>query len=215
MLITIRRETEQDYFAAENCCRNAFWNVYSQGCYEHFLIHSMRTHKDFIPELSFVLEYGKEIIGGIFYTRSSIIRSESPPVPAITFAPVFIEPKFQRQGFGKKLILHSIQKARQLGYSAILILGSPKEYAPYGFCGAKKYRISMPDGLYYQSLLALPLQENALSGVAGYVQFSNVFEINNQDAEIFDKNFPPKEKRILPSQKEFEKACSLPDDTEY
>ncbi len=90
MLITIRRETEQDYFAAENCCRNAFWNVYTQGCYEHFLIHSMRTHKDFIPELSFVLEYGKEIIGGIFYARSSIIRSESPPVAAITFGPGFI-----------------------------------------------------------------------------------------------------------------------------
>ena len=42
MLITIRREAEQDYFTAENCCRNAFWNVYTQGCYEHFLIHSDR-----------------------------------------------------------------------------------------------------------------------------------------------------------------------------
>lgn len=59
MPITIRKETEQDYFASENCCRNAFWNVYTQGCYEHFLVHTMRSHRDFIPELSFVPEYEK------------------------------------------------------------------------------------------------------------------------------------------------------------
>ena len=212
MPITIRSETAQDYFAAENCCRNAFWNVYTQGCYEHFLVHAMRSHRDFIPELSFVLEYEKRLIGGIYCTHSNIVCPGKSSVPTISFAPVFIEPKFQRQGFGKQLIIHFINKAKEAGHNAIIILGYPKEYASCGFCGGKKYNISMPDGKFYQSLLVLPLQEHALDTVSGYAQFSDVFEINMDDVEKFDKQFPLKEKKILPSQKEFEEACSLLDE---
>lgn len=212
MLITIRHETKQDYFASENCCRNAFWNLYTQGCYEHFLVHAMRSHKDFIPELSFVLEYRKAVIGGIYYTHSSIVCPDKPALPVITFAPVFIEPKFQRQGFGKQLITHSINKAKEAGHKAIVILGYPKEYASYGFCGGKKHNLSMPDGKFYKSLLVLPLQDKILDNVSAFVKFSDVFDIKQNDAENSDKQFPFQEKKILPSQEEFEKACSLFDE---
>lgn len=214
MLITIRRETEQDYFTTENCCRNAFWNIYTQGCYEHFLVHAMRSHKDFIPKLSFVLKYDKTVIGGIFVTQSWIMPHTDAlaPIPTITFGPVFIEPKFQGKGFGKKLINYTINKAKEAGHKAIIILGYPSHYAHYGFYGGKKYNISMPDGYFYQSLLVLPLQEHALDNFAGSVQFSDVFDFKPEDAENFDKQFPYKEKKILPSQKEFEKACTLLDE---
>lgn len=217
MLITIRRETEQEYFATENCCRNAFWNVYTQGCYEHFLLHCMRremhVHKDFIPDLSFILEYNKELIGGIFFTRSQLIPKAKnlSSLPVITFGPVFIEPKFQGQGLGKKLIDFAIEKAKDAGHKAIIILGYPHHYKGVGFCGGKKYHISMPDGKFYQSLLVLPLQEDALADFSGYVQFSDVFDFKPEDVENFDKQFPYKEKLVLPSQQEFEKACTLLD----
>lgn len=214
MLITIRRETEQDYFATENCCRNAFWNVYTQGCYEHFLVHAMRSHKDFILELSFVFEYDKIVIGGIFVTRSWVIPHTAgiAPIPTITFGPVFIEPKFQGKGYGKKLINYAIEKAKETGHKAIIILGYPAHYQKYGFCGGKKYCISMPDGKFYQSLLVLPLQEHALDNVSGFAKFSEVFDFKLEDAENFDRQFPYKEKKILPSQKKFEQASALPDE---
>lgn len=214
MPITIRRETEQDYFAAENCCRNAFWNVYTQGCYEHFLVHSLRSHKDFIPELSFVAEYNNTVIGGIYFSKSWVVPQSASlaPIPTITFGPVFIEPKFQGKGFGNTLITYALEKAREQGQTAIIILGYPAHYKHYGFCGGKKYNISMPDGKFYKSLLVLPLQEKILDNGTGYAKFSDVFEIDSQEAEIFDKQFPYKEKKILPSQKEFEKACIVLDD---
>ena len=211
MVMTIRRETEQEYFTTENCCRNAFWNVYTQGCYEHFLVHAMRGHKDFIPDLSFVLEYNKELIGGIFFTHSKLIPNSHAlaPLSVITFGPVFIEPKLQGQGFGKKLINFAIEKAKDTGHKVIVILGYPHHYKGFGFCGGKKYNISMPDGKFYQSLLVLPLQNHALDNFSGHVQFSAVFDFKPEDVEIFDKQFPAKEKLVLPSQKEFEKACTL------
>ena len=69
------------------------------------------------------------------------------------------------------MITHSIEKAKVMGYSAILTLGYPYHYAPYGFRGGKKYDISMPDGKFYTGLLVLPLRENALEGIHGSVEY--------------------------------------------
>ena len=53
--LTIRLETEKDYRAVEELTREAFWNVYKPGSDEHYFVHTMRSHPDFIPELAFVL----------------------------------------------------------------------------------------------------------------------------------------------------------------
>ena len=68
--LTIRLETEKDYRAVEELTREAFWNVYKPGADEHYFVHMMRNHPDFIPELAFVLEKDGEIVGNIMYTKA-------------------------------------------------------------------------------------------------------------------------------------------------
>ena len=68
--LTIRLETEKDYRAVEELTREAFWNVYKPGADEHYFVHTMRSHPDFIPELAFVLEKDGEIVGNIMYTKA-------------------------------------------------------------------------------------------------------------------------------------------------
>lgn len=113
---------------------------------------------------------------------------------------------------GRKLITHSIEKAKVMGYSAILTLGYPYHYAPYGFRGGKKYGISMPDGKFYTGLLVLPLRKTALDGIHGYAEFSEVLEAEEADILAFDASFPEKEKKVLPCQHEYEIACAQLDE---
>lgn len=47
--LTIRLETKKDYRAVEELTREAFWNVYKPGADEHYYVHQMRNHPDFIP----------------------------------------------------------------------------------------------------------------------------------------------------------------------
>ena len=68
--LTIRLETEKDYRAVEELTREAFWNVYKPGADEHYYVHQMRNHPDFIPELAFVLELDGKIVGNIMYTKA-------------------------------------------------------------------------------------------------------------------------------------------------
>ncbi len=212
MNITIRNENKQDYRKVEEVAREAFWNLYFPGCSEHMVIHNMRNHPDFIPELSFVIEVDGEIVGSIFYTHSKVVSSDGTQHKTITFGPVSILPSMHRKGLGRKLITHSIEEAKKLGYNAILTLGYPYHYEPYGFVGGKKYKISMPDGKYYKGLLVLPLYEGALDNISGYAVFSDALEPNEEEVEIFDKSFEPKEKGIQDSQKEYEIACCMLDE---
>lgn len=211
MSLVIRLETEKDYRIVEELAREAFWNLYFPGCEEHLTIHKIRKSKDFIKELSFVLELDGKIIGGIFYTKSKIIDKNNNEYETISFGPVFIHPNYHRQGFGKKLITYSINKAKELGHKAILTLGYDYHYKPYGFTSGKKYNISMADGNFYKGLLVLPLYENALSDISGYVLFSDCLESTKEEIEEFDKNFSYKKKEVKESQKEFLIASTMLD----
>ncbi len=210
----IRLEQPQDYTAVEAQLRDSFWNLYVPGCNEHLIAHSLRTHPDFIKELTFVIELDGEIVGSIFYSKSKIIDKNGFETPTITFGPVGISPKLHRKGLGRALISHSISEAKKLGYSAIIIGGFPYHYATYGFIGSKKYNIALPDNNYYTGILALPLHEGALDNISeGIIYFSSALEPDESELDAFDANFPPKEKLTTPSQEAFAVAVTTIDES--
>lgn len=205
--IVVRREEERDYRRVEEIAREAFWNLYFPGANEHAVVNKIRRSKDFIKELTHVIEIDGQVEGGIFYSHSKIVNEKGEEIKTISFGPVFISPKFHRQGLGRKLITHTIEKARDMGYRAIITMGYPYHYEAYGFLGGKKYGISMPDMKFYKGLLVLSLYKGALENISGYVIFSEDLEVTPEEVEEFEKNFPHKEKGFQESQLEFEKAC--------
>ena len=54
--LKLRTEQPADYRETENVTREAFWNLYSPGCCEHYLLHVMRDSPAFVPELDLVAE---------------------------------------------------------------------------------------------------------------------------------------------------------------
>lgn len=60
------------------------------GCGEHYLVHIMREHEDFIPEPDFVLELNGDVIGNIMYTKAKLIDENGISKDILTFGPVSI-----------------------------------------------------------------------------------------------------------------------------
>ena len=104
MKTIIRNETPADYRAVETLTREAFWNQNFPGCDEHYLVHVMRSHPDFIPQLDFVLELDGEIIGSVLYTKAALLDEQGQKKTVLTFGPVSIAPEHQRKGYGKALL---------------------------------------------------------------------------------------------------------------
>lgn len=201
--ITIRNEKETDYERVEEITREAFYNLYVPGCNEHYLVHVMRSHKDFVPELDFVIEVNNEIIGNIMYTKTKLIDESGQEKNILTFGPVCILPEYQRKGYGKKLMEYSFERAAALRFDVIVIFGNPNNYVSRGFKSCKKYNMCMENGTYPSAMMVKELKPDALDGRKWVYHQSPVFEIDEQEAERFDKGLKSMEKKYQPSQEEF------------
>lgn len=215
-MITIRNEEPKDYRKVEEIVQKAFWNLYEPGASEHYMVHKMREHEDYMPELSFVIEEDGEIIGSIHYTHAKIVTPSGEEIPIIHFGPVCITPKLHRKGYGRKIITHSIESAKATGHRAIVIAGYPYHYKPYGFVGTKKYNITLTDdGKFYTAIMALPLYEGALDGMSGKIKLSDALYPDESGLEAYAATFPEMEKLVLPCQEAFAKAAAEIDENEY
>lgn len=202
-MLQIRNEEERDYKAVEDLTRRAFYNVHRPGCTEHYLVHIMRQHRDFLSELDFVMELDGRVMGNIMYTRAALVDESGGEKEILTFGPVSIAPEYQRQGFGKRLMEHSFARALELGYEAVVIFGSPSNYVSRGFQSCRKLRVCVEGGKYPAAMLVKELRPGALEGKAWVYHESPVMEIREEDALAFDDALEKLEKKHLPSQEEF------------
>ncbi len=202
-IVKIRNEKETDYERVEEITRKSFWNLHIPGCNEHYLVHVMRSHKDFVPELDLVIEVDNQIIGNIMYTRAKLVDESGEEKEILTFGPLCIKPEYQRMGYGKMLMEHSFAQAVALGYDLIVIFGYPSNYVSRGFKSCKKYNICLENGTYPAGMMVKELKPEALDGRKWVYYDSPVMKIDEQEAERFDERLEKMEKKFQPSQEEF------------
>ncbi len=201
--IIIRNEKKEDYRKVENLTREAFWNVYRPGCMEHYVLHCYRGDPAFVSELDFVMELNGELIGQIIYVRSEIDCDDGRKLPILTFGPMGIATKYKRQGYGKRLLDYSMEKAKETGAGALVITGNILFYGKSGFVPAKTKGVRYaydPDADY---LLVKELIPGFLDGISGTYKDPDgyfVCEKNPEAFERFEASFPKKEKQKLPGQ---------------
>ena len=200
---TIRLENREDYRSVENLVREAFWNVYRPGCSEHYVIHVLRDDPAFVKELDFVLEKNGELIGQNMFMKTVINKDGGGDLPVLTMGPIGIAPAYKRQGWGKRLLDFSLEKAAALGFGAVLFEGNIGFYGKSGFDYARKFGIryhDLPEGADDSFFLCKELIPGYLDGVTGVYQTPRGYYVDEQDVEDFDRAFPPKEKLRLPGQ---------------
>ena len=201
--LNIRNEKKEDYRAVENLIRESFWNVYRPGCLEHYVIHKLRDDVDFIPELSFVMELDGRLIGQNMFMKANIKADDGRDVPIMTMGPICIAPEFKGKGYGKILLDYSLERAKEFGCKAICFEGNIDVYGKSGFTFASNFGIryhGLPEGEDASFFLCKELEEGYLDGVTGEYTTPQGYFVDENEAEEFDKNFPPKEKLKLPGQ---------------
>lgn len=201
--IIIRHETKDDYRNVENLTRQSFWNVYRPGCTEHYVLHCYRNDPAFVPELDFIMELDGKLIGQIMFVRSEIDCDDGRKLPIMTFGPIGIAPEYKRQGYGKRLLDRSMEKAREMGAGALAITGNILFYGKSGFVPAKTKNIRYADDPDADYFLIKELIPGFLNGVSGSYKDPEGYFVCEKDPEAFERfeaTFPKKEKQKLPGQ---------------
>lgn len=204
--ITIRLEEEKDHRDVEQLVRESFWNVYRPGCYEHFVLHRLRSDPAFVQELDLVMEKDGRLIGQNMFMRAEIRLDNGSLLPIMTMGPICITPELQRKGYGKLLLDESLERAAALGCGALCFEGNILFYGKSGFTYAREFGIryhDLPEGADDSFFLCRELIPGYLQGVTGeYAPPEGYFCAEREPEEFahFDALFPPKEKKVQPGQ---------------
>lgn len=199
----IRLEKKEDYRNTEELVREAFWNIYRPGCLEHYVLHVLRNDPAFVPELDFVMEKDGVLIGQNMFMRAEIKADDGRSIPIMTMGPIGILPKFKRQGYGKKLLDYSLEKAAAMGAGAVCFEGNILFYGKSGFRYASEFGVryhGLPEGADASFFLGRELIPGYLDSITGEYATPQGYFVDEAKAEAFDATFSPREKLKLPGQ---------------
>lgn len=175
--INIRKEEEKDFKIVFDLIQRAFEKEQFTDHQEQFLVERLRSSEAFVPELSLVAEIDGEIAGYILLTKLKIIADDRKETESLALAPVAVLPEYQGKGIGGQLILAAHQKATELGFHSIILLGHSGYYPRFGYEMAKKFGIKLPFDVPDENCMAIELNENALQHASGTVQYPKEFEV--------------------------------------
>lgn len=201
----IRLENKNDYFEVETLTREAFWNVYRPGCFEHLVVHNLRKDKCFVKELDYVIEEKGKIIANIVYAKGKLKLENGKSEEILLFGPASVLPEYQKQGYGKKIIQYTMQKAKELGFNEIVITGNPEYYRKYGFESASKYNIfyeGMDKSEESPFFMICILNREKFNHTGGFYSDPECYNVDEKELEEFDKKFPLKIKEKREGQLE-------------
>lgn len=173
--VIIREERQKDFEKINQVVKAAFKNVEQTDHTEHLLLERLRKSQAYIPALSLVAQTPQgEIVGHLLLSKAHIING-SQSFEVLALAPLSVAPAFQRNSIGSKLIEVAHQRAKKLGYAAIVLLGHKDYYPRFGYKKASLFGVSFPFNAPDDCCMVAELRKNALRGISGVVCYSQAF----------------------------------------
>lgn len=114
------------------------------------------------------------IVGHVLFTPVTIEREHSH-IPVIGLGPVAVLPSYQRQGIGSALIRAGLERCRDAGHGAVVVLGSPAYYPRFGFKQAHRYGVRFEQDVPQDAFMLLELRPGALEGLSGIARYQPEF----------------------------------------
>jgi putative acetyltransferase len=164
MLIRAEKENDRDAVYAVNV--SAF-----ETPSEANLVDTLREQAQ--PVVSLVAEKNGEVIGHIMFSPASL--SGYPNLKVMGLAPMAVASKHQRKGIGAALVRAGLEQCRQLGFTAVVVLGHPEYYPRFGFSPSTQFGIDSEYEVPEEVFMAMELQPEALSERTGRVKYHAVF----------------------------------------
>ena len=118
----------------------------------------------------------------------------------LCLGPLGVLPEYQRYGVGRILVERVTTLASEMGFGSIFLYGDPSYYRRLGFLPGEQFGIRNGEGQWAAALQGRELRPGALEKVEGRFLESEAFRTDPEAAARFDRTFPEREKKWLPSQ---------------
>jgi len=125
------------------------------------------------PTVSLVAEQEGEVVGHIMF--SPVTLSGHPGLVAMGLAPMAVLPEYQRKGVGSEMVKAGLERCRELGAAAVVVLGHPEYYPRFGFVPSSRFGIACEYEVPEEVFMMLELESGALDGKNGTISYHPAF----------------------------------------
>lgn len=162
--MVIRQRTPADDSTIRDLNDAAF-----RGTSESRLVEDLRAAGLVAVELVAVDRF---VDGHILFSVLDAVVGQAP-VRTLSLAPMAVRPKLQRRGIGSALVRAGLQRAGEIGWQAVVVLGHQDFYPRFGFSAALAQPLKAP--FSGASFMALELERGALQGSEGRIIYPPAF----------------------------------------
>jgi putative acetyltransferase len=169
--MNIRQEAEGDFDNIYALIKEAFKTAAVYDGDEHDYYAKVRRSANYIPELSLVAVLDGNIVGHAMLSRT-VVHDGQINHDFLVLAILSVAEGNRREGVGSALVYVLLDRARQLGHSAVFIAGDRNYYGRFGFAPALRFGIRYKGDVppeMLDNIMALELIPNALDDIKGIV----------------------------------------------
>ena len=174
---TIRSMEEKYWIPALELVEQVFTDHESpeEGKLVRGLVEEIRGMDTYIPELELLMvDEADAVIGYVMFSRFHLEGKYREELLILT--PAAVKTELQRQHISRELIEHGFEKARSMGFKAVIVEGNPRNYHSRGFVTAADHGILPGRTVHLPAIECLMVKElvpGGLEGIHGTVEYAD------------------------------------------
>lgn len=129
-------------------------------------VYRLREAAPPVPSLSFVMEEDGEVIATLRFWPVTLPNNEQ----ALLLGPLAVLPALSGRGRGRAMVRHGMAAAKAQGWPAVLVVGDPSYYEPFGFNRERTPNLRLPGWVEPHRFQGIELIPGALDGVEGAIR---------------------------------------------
>lgn len=134
-----------------------------------------RLQDDRLVKISLVAVEDGEIVANIVFSSLEITDSDhNNPIHTVSLAPMAVAPTHQRMGIGSALIIQGIERCKEIGVEAIVVVGHDTYYPRFGFSAQIAECLKSPFSGQY--CMVLPLKTGIFDEYDGIITYPHAFD---------------------------------------
>ena len=140
------------------------------------LVEEIRRKRFYIPELELLMVDADtdEVIGYVMFSRFHLQGKYENEL--LILSPAAVKTELQRRHISKEIIEHGFEKARKMGFKAVIVEGNPLNYRARGFVTAADHGILPGKTVHLPHIDCLMVKElvpGALEEIRGIVEYTD------------------------------------------
>lgn len=170
---------------------------------ESRLIEDIRKTKNYEFGFSLVAVKEDKILGHALFSKAFVVH-KGRRFKCLALGPIAVLPEHQRKGIGKALIAEGFERAKEVGFGAVVVLGDPAYYEQFGFKPSTAYKVRCSFAPAPEYFMVKEITRNALRGIIGTVQYAREFltlaEADKKRAEEKANEIPVTDQSVITAE---------------